>query len=154
MHTELDQTDWALLRLLQENGRLHNTELADELELNPSTCQRRLKRLEESGMIARYVMLLDSEKIGVNSTVYVSIKLRDQMHKTVSTFEQEILQLPEVLECHLVLGQTDYMLKIAVRDLIHYREFMLQHLTQIPGVTQIESMMSLKRVKFTTALPI
>jgi Lrp/AsnC family transcriptional regulator, leucine-responsive regulatory protein len=154
MQVDLDATDLALLKLLQHRGRIHNTELADELNLNPSTCQRRLKRLEESGIIDQYVMLLNAEKVGINSTVYVSIKLRDQMHKTVHHFEQEIFKLPEVLECHLVLGQTDYMLKVAVRDLVHYREFMLQHLTQIPGVTQIESMISLKRVKLTTALPI
>jgi Lrp/AsnC family transcriptional regulator, leucine-responsive regulatory protein len=150
----MDMIDKSLLRLLQSDGRMTNTELADELELNPSTCQRRVKRLEDLGLIDKYVMLLQPNKVGIHNTVYVSIKLHNQMAGTVDLFEQEILKLPEVLECHLVLGQTDYMLKVAVRDLEHYRQLMVQQLTQIAGVATIESMMSLKSVKFTTALPL
>ncbi len=154
MQKMIDATDKRILQLLQADGKMTNTELADELDLNPSSCQRRVKQLEELGLIEKYVMLLNPEKVGIQTTVYVSIKLQDQMHKTVSHFEREILKLPEVLECHLVLGQTDYMLKVVVRDLEHYRQLMIQTLTQIPGVATIESMMSLKSVKFTTALPL
>ncbi|WP_293912921.1 Lrp/AsnC family transcriptional regulator [Deinococcus sp.] len=154
MPLSLDATDRAILQALQRGGNLPNTELADELGLTPSTCLRRVKRLEDSGLIAGYVMLLDPDLAGIGATVYVSIKLKNQLNASVTEFEQEILDIPEVLECHLVLGQTDYILKLAVRDLEHYRELMLGRLTQIPSVATIESMMSLKRVKSTTVLPL
>jgi Lrp/AsnC family leucine-responsive transcriptional regulator len=152
--TDIDGIDRRILQYLQVKGRVQNTELADELNLAPSTCLRRVKRLEEEGYIRGYTALLDVDKVGFPETVYVQVKLKNQFHNTVASFEKALLRLPEVLECHLVLGQSDYMIKVATASLADYRRFMLQHLTQIPEVANIESMISLKRVKSTTSLPV
>ena len=151
---ELDKKDRRILAVLQQRGNIPNNELADLVNLSPSTCLRRVKRLEELGVIRGYVALLDAAKIGRSLCVFVRVKLDHKSRADVERFEAEVLKYPEVTECHVVMGEDDFILKIVVADLNDFQKFLLDHLTAIQGLGTVISSAVLRQVKSTTELPI
>ena len=151
---KLDSTDLRILKALQIKGRITNAELADEINLSPSACHRRIQRIEERGLIKDYVALLDSRKVGVPTTVFVEITLTAQADEILDAFEKAVSKIPDVLECHLMAGSADYILKVVAEDTEDYSRIHRQHLTRLPGVAQMQSSFALRTVFKTTALPI
>lgn len=150
----LDSIDRKLLAALQENGRLTATELADRVGLTTSPCLRRLRLLEEAGIIRGYTALLDQTKLGLPVSVFVSIKLERQQDDALQRFEAAIRRCPEVLECYLMTGPRDYLLRVVARDLADYERFVKDTLTRIDGIANIESSFALGQVKHSHALPL
>ncbi len=150
----LDAIDCRILTALQENGRLSNLDLADKVGLSPSPCSRRVHLLETDGVIRNYVALLDPATIDLPVHVFVNITLEKQIEASLETFERAVLERPEVLECYLMTGSSDYLLRVVVSDLAAYERFVLDHLTRIPGVASIKSSFALKQVQYRTALPL
>lgn len=151
---KLDAIDRRLLAALQENGRLPVTELAERVGLTTSPCLRRLKILEGSGVIRGYAAQVDQEKIGLPVSVFISIKLERQREEALERFERAIKDCQEVVECYLMTGTRDYLLRVVARDLSAYERFLKQTLTRIEGVASIESSFALAQVKHSSALPI
>lgn len=152
---DLDRTDKKILRLVQANARITNLELADKVGLSPTPCLRRVKRLEESGVIEQHVTLLNSEKLGLNLTAYIGISMDRHTPDRFDSFEQSVNQLPEVMECAIVTGQdADFLLKVVVRDMRHYEEFLLGHLTRLDGVTGVHTSFVLRKLVDKTELPV
>lgn len=151
---KLDSTDLRILKTLQIKGRISNVELADEINLSPSACHRRIQRIEEGGFIKDYVALLDPRKVGVPTTVFVEITLIAQADDILDAFEQAVSKIPDVLECHLMAGSADYILKVVAEDTDDYSRIHRQHLTRLPGVAQMQSSFALRTVFKTTSLPI
>lgn len=151
---QLDTIDLKILRHLQENSSLSNIELAKRINLSPSPTLSRVKRLKDQGIITRYTALVDPAALGLQLTVFVSISLEKQKAAILTHFEQKISQLEEVMEAYLMTGDEDYLLRLLVKDIHALERFILDHLTNIPGVGKIRSSFALKRVKYTTALPI
>ena len=152
--TELDTIDRRILEALQRNARIANTELADEVGLTPAPCLRRVKRLEELGFIAGYTAVLDHKRVGLGLTVFVTVTLDRQTKRTYDDFAAQMRAAPEVLECYLILGERDFLLKIVVADLDAYQRFYLEVLTLAPGVRNINSIIAVNEEKRTTALRI
>lgn len=150
----LDSIDRRILQALQKNGKLHNFELADRIGLSPSPCLRRVRLLEESGIIRRYVALLDPQKLNIGLTVYARIWLDKQDGKSIAQFIQIIQDIPEIVECQLMAGDYAFLLKVMVSDLNSYREFQFQKLNKISGIVNIITEIPLETVKFTTEYPI
>jgi Lrp/AsnC family leucine-responsive transcriptional regulator len=150
----LDAIDRRILTALQQNARLSNVELADDVGLSPSPCLRRVRELEEEGVIRRYVTLLDPAAIGLPVSVFVSVTLEKQVEKALEPFEKAILERPEVMECYLMTGDADYLLRVVTADLAAYERFLMDHLTRVRGVASIKSSFALKQVKYSTALPL
>jgi Lrp/AsnC family leucine-responsive transcriptional regulator len=150
----LDRIDRRLLAALQENGRLTVAELAEKVGLTASPCSRRLRILEEAGIINRYAALLDQKKVGLPVSVFVSIKLDRQQEDKLHRFEDAIRRCPEVLECYLMTGPRDYLLRVVARDLADYERFVKDTLTRIDGIANIESSFALGQVKHSSALPL
>jgi Lrp/AsnC family leucine-responsive transcriptional regulator len=150
----LDKTDLKILHALQSDARISNTELADRVGLSPSPCLRRVRTLEESGVIKRYAGILDPSAIGLPISVFVNVSLRSQERASLEDFEQQVLQYPEVMECYLMTGSFDYMLRVVLPDLDSYQRFLADKLTRIKSVANIQSSMSLKQVVYKTALPL
>jgi Lrp/AsnC family leucine-responsive transcriptional regulator len=150
----LDTTDWKILARLQENARLSNVELAQAVHLSPSPCLNRVRSLEESGVISRYVTLLDPLELGLRVSVFISVTLEKQVESALDVFEQAIQARPEVMECYLMTGDADYLLRVVVPDVQALERFILDFLTRIPGVGNIRSSFALKQVKYQTALPL
>lgn len=153
-HRALDAIDRKILALLQENARLANVELAEAVGLSPSPCLRRVRDLEEAGVIRRYVTLLDPAQLGLPVSIFVSVTLERQVEQALERFEAAILKRPEVMECYLMTGDADYLLRIVTADLSGYERFLIDHLTRVPGVSSIKSSFALKQVKYLTALPV
>jgi DNA-binding Lrp family transcriptional regulator len=153
-HRALDAIDRKILALLQENARLANVELAGAVGLSPSPCLRRVRDLEEAGVIRRYVTLLDPAQLGLPVSIFVSVTLERQVEQALEHFEAAILKRPEVMECYLMTGDADYLLRIVTADLSGYERFLIDHLTRVPGVSSIKSSFALKQVKYLTALPV
>jgi len=153
-HTPLDAIDRKILTLLQENARLANVDLAESVGLSPSPCLRRVRELEEGGVIRRYVTLLDPVPIGLPVSVFVNVTLERQVEHALEHFEAAILERPEVMECYLMTGDSDYLLRVVTADLAAYERFLMDHLTRVPGVASIKSSFALKQVKYRTALPL
>lgn len=151
---KLDGIDRRILRVLQENGRIQNVELAEKVGLSPSPCLRRVKLLEESGVIERYVALLDASKINVGLTVFARIWLTGQDAETVEHFVAEVRSLPQVVECHLMAGDCDFLLRIVAADLETYRQFQVDHLTRIKGVQSVKTEVPMQKIKLTSELPL
>ena len=151
---ELDATDCRILTVLQRQGRITNAELSERVNLSPSACHRRVQRLEEEGFIAGYVALLDARRLHRPTTVYVEITLQGQADELLDAFEREIRRVPEVLECHLMAGSADYLLKVTARDTEDFARIHRQYLARLPGVAQMHSSFSLRTVLQTTALPV
>ena len=151
---KLDAIDRAILRALQQNGRLQNVELANLVGLSPSPCLRRVRLLEEAGVIERYVALLSASKIGMNLTVFVRVWLTGQDVETVDHFTESVKQLPQVVECHLMAGDCDFLLRVVAADLDAYRRFQMDHLARIKGVQSVKTEIPMQRIKLSTELPL
>ena len=143
----LDAIDCSILNKLQKNGRLSNVQLAEEVGLSESACLRRVKILEESGIIDRYVMLINQSAIGKPDNVFVMVSLDGQQSEKLAAFEAEISKVAEVMECYLMSGAFDYLLRVSVSDLHEFERFLTANLTRIGGVASIESSIPLRRVK-------
>ncbi len=150
----LDRLDKRLLQELQQDARLTNQALANAVGLSESACLRRVRRLESSGCIERYVALLDPAALGCPGTVFVQITLQRQQQENLQAFEAAVQQLPEVMECHLMSGSSDYLLRVVIADARDYERLHSQHLTRLPGVDQVHSNFALRTVVQTTALPL
>jgi Lrp/AsnC family transcriptional regulator, leucine-responsive regulatory protein len=149
----LDQVDIRILAALQEDARISNAELAEKIALSPSACHRRHELLEEAGYIDRYATILNQEKLGLKVNVFVSLELRAQDKDTLDQFEREIAKHPEVMECYLMTGDKDYLLRIVVTDLEDYERYLNQRLTKVKAVRDIRSSFALRRAAYRTALP-
>ena len=150
----IDAIDRQILENLQNDARMRNVELAEKVGLSPSPCLRRVSNLEETGVIRGYATLVDAEAVGLPVSVFVSVTLEKQIEKTLEKFEKEIRARPEVMECYLMTGDADYLLRVVTADLGAYERFLIEHLTRIPGVASIKSSFALKQVAYRTALPI
>ena len=150
----LDTTDRRILAALQKRGRMTNAELADAVHLSPSACHRRVQRLETDGYINGYVALLNARKLGVPTTVFVEITLQGQADEVLDAFEKAVARIPDVLECHLMAGTADYILKVVAEDTEDFARIHRQHLARLPGVAQMQSSFALRTVFKTTALPL
>ena len=152
---QLDRYDRQILDVLQQDGRISNQDLADRISLSPSSCLRRLRALEESGLITGYRGLLDAKKLGLSLMALIHISMDAHTPERFTHFEAEIAAIPEVLECLLITGQAaDYQLKVVVADMDAYQELLLNRITRIPGVTGVHSSFVLRRVIVKTALPL
>ncbi|HSF95432.1 MAG TPA: Lrp/AsnC family transcriptional regulator [Thermohalobaculum sp.] len=151
---KLDAIDLKILRVLQDDASVSNVELAEQIGLSPSPCLRRVKMLEESGIIRKRVTLLDARGVGLPVNVFVSVTLEKQAEERLQEFEKAIRQRSEVVECYLMTGEADYLLRVMVPDLDGYERFLKNHLTRIPGVASIKSSFALKQVQYRTALPL
>ena len=154
MNLDLDATDRRILTVLQKAGRITNAELSDQVNLSPSACHRRVQRLEEDGFIAGYVALLDTRKLGRLTTVFVEITLQSQAEDLLDAFEREVARVPDLLECHLMAGTADYLLKIMAEDTEDFARIHRQFLSRLPGVRQMQSSFALRTVVKTTALAV
>lgn len=154
MPIRLDETDKRILRALQENARLSNTDLASEVGLSPSPCLRRVKLLEEAGVIERYVTVLDPSKVGAGLTLFTRVWLTAQDADTIDQFIRAMQRLPQVMECYIMLGESDALLRVAVADLDDYRHFQSTHLTRANGIQNVKTDMPSQVVKRTYALPL
>ncbi len=151
---DLDATDRRILNVLQKEGRITNAELSDRVNLSPSACHRRTQRLEEEGYIAAFVALLEPRKLGRNTTVFVEITLSGQAEELLDAFEREVARIPDILECHLMAGSADYLLKMLVEDTEDFARIHRQFLSRLPGVRQMQSSFALRTVVKTTALAV
>lgn len=151
----LDRYDRHILEVLQQDGRINNQDLADRIGLSPSPCLRRVRTLEEAGLITGYRALLDARKLGLSLMALVHISMDKHTPERFANFETAVAALPEVLECLLITGQdADYQIKALVRDMDHYQAFLLNQITRIDGVTGVHSSFVLRRVVDRTALMI
>lgn len=150
----LDTTDRKILRELQKTGRMSNAELSEKVNLSPSACHRRVQRLEADGFIRDYVALLDARKMGVPTTVFVEITLSAQADEVLEAFEKAVSRIPDVLECHLMAGTADYILKVVAENTDDFARIHRQYLARLPGVAQMQSSFALRTVFKTTALPV
>lgn len=150
----LDATDRRILRALQRDGRLQNIELAKQVGLSPSPCLRRVRLLEEAGVIERYVALVNPLKVNAAVTLFVRVWLSGQDEVTVDRFIDAVRELPEVLECHLMAGDCDFLLRVVASDLETYRQFQSKHLARIQGVQSLKTEIPMQKIKLTTELPI
>ncbi|MBU2962571.1 Lrp/AsnC family transcriptional regulator [Citreicella sp. C3M06] len=151
---ELDDIDRRILRVLQKQGRISNADLSEQVNLSASACHRRVQRLESDGFIRDYVALLNARKMNVPTTVFVEITLSAQADEVLDAFEKAVARIPDVLECHLMAGSADYILKVVAEDTEDFARIHRQHLTRLPGVAQMQSSFALKTVFKTTALPV
>jgi DNA-binding Lrp family transcriptional regulator len=150
----LDALDRAILRHLQADGRLTNVELAKRVRLSPSPCLRRVKSLEDRGYIRGYTALLDPARVGRGLHVVVMVSLTSQRQETLEGFERAVTELDDVLECYLVAGESDYLLVVATADLDSYQRFFTKRLGELPGVASLRTVITMRTVKSTTALPV
>jgi len=151
----LDNYDRRILEELQQDGRITNQELADRIGLSPSPCLRRVRALEEAGIIAGYRALLDAKRLGLNLMALLSISMDRHTPERFEHFETAIREMPEVLECLLITGrEADYQLKVIVRDMDHYQDLLLRRITRIEGVSGVHSSFVLRRVVERTNLPL
>jgi len=151
---ELDSIDRRILVALQKRGRMSNADLSEKINLSPSACHRRVQRLEADGFIKEYVALLDARKLGCPSTIFVEITLSGQADEVLDAFEREVAKVPDVLECHLMAGTADYMLKVVAQDTEDFARIHRRYLARLPGVAQMQSSFALRTVFKTTALPV
>jgi DNA-binding Lrp family transcriptional regulator len=151
---KLDRTDRTILAELQRDGRLSNRELADKVHLSESACLRRVRALEEAGVIDRYAALVSQSKVGLPGNVFVSITLNRQEQTDLAAFEEAVKKVPEVMECYLMTGAQDYLLRVAVSDPADFERLHSQHLTRLPGVARVQSSFALRTVRKSVELPV
>ncbi len=151
---QLDQIDWRILDRLQRDARITNVELARAVNLSPSPCLARVRALEEAGLISRYVTLLDPRRLGLQVSVFIRVRLERQTESALERFETAMLERPEVMECYLMTGDSDYFLRVVVADIPSLQDFIVNFLSRVPGVGNIQSSFALKQVKYQTALPL
>ncbi|MDF1748654.1 MAG: Lrp/AsnC family transcriptional regulator [Alphaproteobacteria bacterium] len=143
---KLDSVDIAILAAMQDNARITISDLAERLHVVASTCQRRLTRLEENGVIQQYTAFLNEDALGYESGVMVQIALDSQSEIALNAFETAVVEIPEVVECHLMAGESDYLLRLVVRDMRDFERIHKAHLSRLPHVTRIQSNMALRRI--------
>ncbi len=153
-HRQLDAIDRRILEHLQDNARISNVDLAARVGISASPCWRRVRELEESGVISDYVTLIDAASVGLTVSVFVNVSLEKQVERQLEVFQNAIRDRPEVLECYLMTGEADFLLRVVVPDLMAYERFLMDHLTRVPGIASIKSSFALKQVKYRTALPL
>ncbi|WP_338241240.1 Lrp/AsnC family transcriptional regulator [Aurantiacibacter hainanensis] len=151
---DLDRYERKILRLLQEDASLSTAAIAERVGLSASPCWRRIDRLEREGFIRRRVALLDRHKVGLNAHIFAQVKLNAHGRANLDEFAEAIRELPEVLECYVLMGQVDFMLRIVAPDIEAYERFFFDRLSQLPGVQEVNSTVALSEIKATTALPI
>ena len=151
---QLDAIDLKILHELQRDGSLSNVVLARRVHLSPSPCLARVKALEATKVIDRYVAIASAAALGLGLSVFVSISLRSQNKASLSEFEQRVVEHDEVMECYLMTGDSDYLLRVAVADMAALEKFILEQLSPIPGIEKIRSSFALKQVRYKTALPL
>jgi Lrp/AsnC family leucine-responsive transcriptional regulator len=154
MPTQLDEIDKRILRALQRDGSLTNLELAGHVGLSPSPCLRRVRQLERDGVIERYAALLNASKVGIGLVVFARISLVTQDAETIDHFTDAIRRLPQVVECHIMAGECDALLRVVAEDLDGYRRFQAAHLNRSIGVQTVKTDIPLQRIKLSTELPI
>ncbi len=147
----LDATDHAILAHLQQDGRMTNADLAERVHLSPSAVLRRVRRLEEAGVIDRYVMLVNPAAIGRPTSVFVEISLRSQQEDVLDAFEAAVVHIPEVMSCHLMAGAADYLVHVVCADVADYERIHRAHLAQLPGISQLQSSFAIRTVAERTA---
>ena len=150
---KLDSIDLKILGELQADGALSNIELARRVHLSPSPCLARVRALEAAGVIDRYVALVNASALGLGLNVFISISLKSQGKEALADFERRICEHDEVMECYLMTGDSDYLIRVAVADIGALEKFILEQLTPIPGIEKIRSSVALKQVRYKTALP-
>lgn len=151
---QLDAIDLKILTQLQDDSSLSNVELSRRVHLSPSPCLMRVKALESAGVIQRYVALADPKVLGLGLNVFISISLKEQSKEALARFEGRIADHDEVMECYLMTGDSDYLIRVAVADIGALEKFILEQLTPIPGIEKIRSSFALKQVRYKTALPL
>lgn len=152
---EIDKFDRDILHILQQEGRINNQDLAERINLSPSPCLRRVRQLEDSGIIEGYVALLNARKLGLTLMAFVQVSMDKHSRNNLEEFEEQLSACPEVLECHLITGQSaDYQLKVVVKDMDSYQQFLLNKLLLMKGVNGVHSSFVLKSAITRTALPI
>ncbi|MDO9025316.1 Lrp/AsnC family transcriptional regulator [Zwartia sp.] len=151
---KLDSIDLKILSELQADGSLSNIELARRIHLSPSPCLARVRALESAGVIDRYVALANAAALGLGLNVFINISLKSQSKESLAHFEQRIGEHDEVMECYLMTGDSDYLIRVAVADIAALEKFILEQLTPIPGIEKIRSSFALKQVRYKTALPL
>jgi DNA-binding Lrp family transcriptional regulator len=149
-----DATDVKILNLLQETAKLTNVELSARVNLSPSPCLARVRALEQAGVISHYVTLLDPQKLGLGISVFIQITLERQVERNLNDFQAAITKYAEVMECYLMTGDFDYLIRVVVQDMPALELFILEKLTKIAGISNIKSSFALKQVKYKTALPL
>ena len=150
----LDAIDRRILGVLQKDSRVTNAELSERVNLSPSACHRRVQRLEQDGFIAAYVALLDARKMGKPTIVFVEITLQSQAEDLLDAFEREVAKVPDILECHLMAGSADYLIKIMAEDTEDFARIHRRFLSRLPGVRQMHSSFARRTVVKTTALAV
>lgn len=151
---ELDATDMRILDQLQLDGRVTNAELAERVHLSASPCLRRVKHLESSGVIRGYVALVEPAALGLAVTAFVRVRLSQQGDRHLAMFEETVASLPEVMECYLMTGESDYQLRVLVGSLSEFEDFLRKKLTPIPGISEVTTSFALRPVVYRTALPV
>ncbi|MDX5594096.1 Lrp/AsnC family transcriptional regulator [Pseudovibrio sp. SPO723] len=151
---KIDKIDMQILKHLQADGRIPNSDLASKVSLSASACLRRVRALEAAGIIDRYVAILNPEKIGRSMSVFVEISLASQSEDALQAFERSVAASPEIIECHLMGGDADYLLRIAAEDPADFERIHRQHLTRLPGVAKMRSSFAIRSIKQGTAFPI
>ena len=150
---KIDAIDARILEELQKDAKQTNVELAQRVGLSPSPCLARVRALEESGLISRYVAILDPESMGGLMSVFIQVRLERQAERELGIFESAMQSFPEVMECYLMTGDADYMLRVIVLDLAELQKFIVERLSRIDGLANIKSSFALKQVKYNTAYP-
>jgi Lrp/AsnC family leucine-responsive transcriptional regulator len=151
---QLDSIDRKVLLELQADGRMTNHDLASRIGLSPSPCLRRVRHLESEGVVTGYVALVDPDKIGLGVSAFVRVRLSQQDDRHLAIFEEAIGEFPEVMECYLMTGEADYQLRVLVKSLAEFEDFLRHKLTRIAGVSQVTSSFALRPVVYRTALPL
>lgn len=151
---KLDEIDRRILRALQRDGRIQNAELAKKVGLSPSPCLRRVRLLEEAGVIGRYVAVLDPAKVGLGQTLFVRVWLKAQDAETIEHFIEEVTKLPQVIECYLMLGDCDALLRVVAEGIDDYRHFQTTHLTRIKGILNVKTDVPSQIIKQSSELPL
>ena len=154
LNSDLDAIDRHILRRLQHNGRLTNQQLCEDVGLSPSPCLRRVRALEERGIITGYVALVEPEAVGLPVNAFVRIRLDQQDDAHLATFESAVAEFPEVMDCYLMTGEADYQLRVLVPSLAAFEDFLRKRLTRIAGVAQVTTSFALRPIVNRTALPV
>ena len=150
----LDRFDNAILTELQRDGRISNVQLAGLVSLSESACLRRVRALEQAGLIERYVALLNQKEAGLPGTVFVHIALRREEQSELAAFEAAVQDIPEVMECYLMTGEFDYLLRVVIADMADFERLHSESLTRLPGVARVNSSVAIRTVRKTTELPL
>lgn len=154
MRAQLDATDWRILKELQSNGRITNVELSEKVGISPPPCLRRVRALEQAGIISGYCALLDEKAVGFELIAFVMVGLHSQSEADLRAFENRVLVWPLVRECYIIAGETDFILKCVAPDLTAFQDFIIQELTSAPNVAGVKTTLVIRRVKSEPGVPI